>query len=298
MSERPKTFLWLEEILEDPELLEPPRPTVPRLAWPERLTLLASREKGGKSTLAGAAAAAISSGRDFLGGKTVPGNVLIISLEEHASDFTRRLMKFGADPKRIAVISPSSDTSLVKAIWETAEYVKPSLIVWDTLGAFALRVAKKPLEPNDSQGWTMVMNEIVEVSRAYGASLLLHHTKKSDGKYRDSTAIGANVDVILEMRGEGAEPRNIKGVGRFEIEDTRFTMGPDGPVLIETEEQLQKRVWEFVAAHPNCSWQDLRSGVTARDKDVQQARDVLVKKGAIANVGKGQSHSYIATEPL
>ena len=31
------------------------------------------------------------------------------------------------------------------------------------------------------------------------ALILVHHGRKADGKYRDSSAIGAAVDVILEM---------------------------------------------------------------------------------------------------
>ena len=55
------------EYLADPHALEPPQPIVSRFAWSERSTLLACREKGGKSTLAAAVAAAASTGRAFLG---------------------------------------------------------------------------------------------------------------------------------------------------------------------------------------------------------------------------------------
>jgi hypothetical protein len=55
------------DYLADPHALEPPEPVVSRFAWSERSTLLACREKGGKSTLAAAVAAAASTGRAFLG---------------------------------------------------------------------------------------------------------------------------------------------------------------------------------------------------------------------------------------
>jgi len=46
---RPKRqWMWLSELLEDPDLLQPPKPIVPRLVWKERITLLAAREKAGK----------------------------------------------------------------------------------------------------------------------------------------------------------------------------------------------------------------------------------------------------------
>lgn len=301
MTETSRSYVWLRELLEDPDLLEPPRAIVPRLVWKERTTLLAAREKCGKSTLAGACAAAVSSGRDFFGFRCVPANVLIISLEEHSSDFVRRLVRFGADPDRIAVVS-RTDTDLIRAIWRAAEEIKPALIVWDTLGAFANHISGgKDLDPGDSQGWTRVMNEITEIARTFGATLILHHARKSDGKYRDSTAIGANVDMILTMHGEGAEPRIIKGIGRFDIEETRFTIEGDEFRLLETTEQVQRRVHQFIAKNPNCSWRDLTEGVGGRKEEIQKARDALVKKGAIANSGgtrggpDGGGHRYIAT---
>lgn len=295
----PLTFRWLSEILEDPDVLEPPKATAPRLAWKGRLTLLAAREKGGKSTLAGAAAAAVSSGRTFLGEPCEAGNVLIVSLEESTGDFSRRLVDFGADPSRIAVLDQmsydSAHMTLVEAIWEAAENVSPDLIIWDTLGAFANIVSgKSTLDPGDGPGWTRVMHEILGVARAYGASILLHHARKSDGKYRDSSAIGANVDVILEMRGEGSDPRVIKGVGRgLDIKEVRIRFEDNEFQLLQTSGEIQEAVKEFILKHPRCSWKDLREGISSRSTEVQKARDTLLKKGEILNVGSAGSHAYM-----
>jgi len=60
----------LAEILADPDVIRPPVALVPRMAWTGRVTLLAAREKIGKSTLAGAAVAALSSGVRFMGEPT------------------------------------------------------------------------------------------------------------------------------------------------------------------------------------------------------------------------------------
>src|SRR6185437_3394504 len=56
----------LPEILADPELLKVPPVVMPRLAWRGRVSLLAAREKSGKTTLVGAGAAAHSAGQVFL----------------------------------------------------------------------------------------------------------------------------------------------------------------------------------------------------------------------------------------
>jgi hypothetical protein len=66
----------LADILASPNALRPPEPVVPRIAWAGRVTLLAAREKLGKTTLAAAAAAAVSTGSPWLNERVTPGDVL------------------------------------------------------------------------------------------------------------------------------------------------------------------------------------------------------------------------------
>lgn len=289
-----RSFVWLYEFLEDPDMLKPPTAIVPKIVWEKRITLLAAREKGGKSTLAGAAAAAISAGRPFLGENTVPGNVLIIALEEHPQEFTQRLVRFGADPKKVAIVT--NQPNLIEAIERAAEEIQPSLIIWDTLGAFADAISPSPVDPGDGPAWTRVMSAIVDITRRYGASLILHHSRKSDGKYRDSTAIGANVDFIVEMYGEGAEPRTLKGRGRFTMEDVRVTLENDSFRLVDSEKQVQERILDFVRKNPKCSYRALRDAVGGAAVETGKVRDALLKRGAITNVGTDANHSYMAVK--
>ncbi len=79
----------LADIARDPTALEPPTVVVPRLAWRGRVTMLAAREKDGKSTLATAAAAAASGGARWLGDPTLRGSVLWVGLEEHGQERRR-----------------------------------------------------------------------------------------------------------------------------------------------------------------------------------------------------------------
>lgn len=69
-SDGPKVWA-LAELLNDPELLRPPPAIIANVAYAGRLTLFAAREKAGKSTFIGAAAAAVSRGGPFLGVPTV-----------------------------------------------------------------------------------------------------------------------------------------------------------------------------------------------------------------------------------
>lgn len=292
-----KPFRWLSEILDNPDALKPPEPIVPGLAWKGHLTLLAGREKGGKSTICSAAAAAISRGTAFLNGPTTCANVLIISLEESTSLFSQRLVRFGADPTKIAVIERGTP-DIINAIWKTAEEVQPALIIWDSLGAFATEISGKSLDAGDAQGWTRVMLEILDVARTFGASLLIHHANKSDGKYRDSTAIGAVVDVILEMYGEGAEPRILKGRGRLEIPaELRVKFDDNAFHLMESLDDIKERLFSFITSHPRCTMRAIYDGVGGRAKEVTRARDALIKERRIANMSDGQEHLYIASLP-
>lgn len=289
-----KLYVTLAELMDNPELLQAPKSLVARLVWPKRVTMLAAREKAGKSTLAGAAAAALSAGTPFLGEETPSGNVLIVALEEHPQELVQRLIRFGANPTKVAFIQRGAE-NLLAQIHAAAKEFKPDLIIVDTLVEFANEISSAPLEPNDSQGWANVMGELTALAREFCAVLLLHHSNKNDGKYRDSTAIGAAVDVIIEMYGEGGEPRTLKARGRFPLSDTRLRLEPDGFHLLETAEEVEARILRFIASHPRCSLRDLREGVGGRAGDVGKIKDKLLKAGKILNVGTSSEHSYMAS---
>lgn len=290
-----KPFRWLSEILEDPDALKPPRAVVPKLVWEGHVTMLAGREKGGKSTLAGAAAAAVSSGNAFFGETCTPGKVLIIALEESTFLFSQRLMKFGATPENVAIVSRGSyEGSIVEAILTAAEAVEPDLIIWDTLGKFADVLFEKPIDPGNSAEWTRVLGIVEEIARNYGATLMLHHARKSDGKYRDSTAIGGGVDMILEMHGSGASARTIKGVGRFEFEDVKVNFHGDHYTIERTEESISEDILRYVAEHPRCSSRDVLEAVEGRSEVTMRIKQALLEAGKIANVSKSAAkHEYM-----
>ncbi len=77
-----------------------PPPLVRLIAHAGRVTLLHAREKVGKSTLVGAAVAAVTRGRPFLAAPTRAGDVLWVG-EEAASDVKARLAQWDADLERV-----------------------------------------------------------------------------------------------------------------------------------------------------------------------------------------------------
>lgn len=291
-----KPYITLAELMNDPELLKPPKSVVSRLAWSKRVTMLAGREKGGKSTLAGAAAAALSAGRAFLGEDLRAGNVLVVALEEHPQELVQRLVRFGADPARIAFVRGGSE-NIIKQIRDAAESFTPDLIIIDTLVEFANAISGTPLEPNDSQRWALVMGEITAFARDFCAVLLLHHSTKNDGRYRDSTAIGAAVDVIIEMFGDGDAPRVLKARGRFPLGETRIKLEGDEFRLVETAEEFEARLLKFVASHARCSFKELRDALGGGTSELTKVRDRLLKTGALVNVGTAGAHSYMTRKP-
>ena len=138
----PLSLRTLASILSDPDAMREPEPVVPRLAWAGRVTLLAGREKLGKSTLASAGAAATNSAVRFLGEHGTAGPVLWVGLEEHPGDTAARFVTFGADPQRVYVLDrlekPFAD--LAAAVEQTAAV----LVVVDTLAAFTETLVDDP----------------------------------------------------------------------------------------------------------------------------------------------------------
>ncbi len=293
VARRIRTML---ELLEEPGLLQPPRPVVPKLGWEGRVTLLAAREKAGKSTLASAAVAAVSAGDWLFGTRLTPGKVLLLSLEEHVGDVVRRLRRFAAQPGCVFILEhlvrPLED--LEAAVAE----LRPALVVIDTLPAFVEMLAP---ESGSASMWTPIMSAIARTAHESGAAMvLLHHADKMHGKYRDSTAIGAGVDVILEMK-PGTDPsiRRVSSRGRFRVDEFAWRLVEDGPSshveLATGELSLDAQILLHIERTPGCSLRSIRAaaeGAAVAEIDVAVHR--LEARGAIHNTGTATRHAWEA----
>jgi hypothetical protein len=210
--------LLLSDLLAQPELLEPPAVILPHLAWEGRVSLLASEEKLGKSTLAGQAVAHLVRGAGFLNGLAPARAVLWLALDEPLPDLVRRLHRFGA--RSAVAIMTERPSALV--LQQIAEELGAGLIVVDTLSEFADGLVE---DQNAAEQWTAPLRLLRSVAQTTGAGvLLLHHTNRSTGKYRGSSQIGAGVDAILEMAADSADPmvRVVKSRGRVCLETFRL----------------------------------------------------------------------------
>lgn len=282
----------LADVAEHPELLRAPEPIIPRLVWSERSTLLAAREKGGKSTMASAGTAAVSAGGWFLGEQCPQGRALWVLCEEHLGDLVPRLQGFGADFTRIYTLEAAPDPrDRFKELEAAASEVGPVVVVVDTLASFAEGLVK---DPNSSSEYGVVVNRLTRLSRTTRAGvLLLAHARKSDGQYRDSSAIGAGVDVVLEMaEGDEVDVRKLKAKARWSVQPYRVRLVGQAYELVDGELSLDTRITLYVQGNPRCGTTKIRNHIGGRASDVDAAIQRLVSVGVLVDDGDGHGHQY------
>jgi hypothetical protein len=274
-------YRTLAEILTDPGILAPPEVVVPRLAWRGRVTLLAAREKDGKSTLAGAGAAAVTRGAPFLDGVALQGTVVLAGFEEHPTEIATRLVQFKASPSEISIgthIVSDPVTELEAAVAQ----IRPVLVIVDTLSA----IAQGKIDDGSAKGWQPLMAALTKLAREFNcAVLIIHHSRKSDGAYRDSTAIGANVDCIIEMRTDDKDTtvRQLSVRSRFTVHDCAIRYTESGYELADTDAPaLRDAIQSFVRERPGCSLNQLKQGIHVGSSKAQgETASALVAEGVL-----------------
>ena len=287
----------LAQMIEGIGTLSGPEAVCEGLGWRGRASMLFAREKLGKSTYVSAAMSALTNGQRFLGGAPKPPQrVLWYAPEEHAADVARRFIEFGADPERLFVLrwSRSPLRDLEAAIRE----VEPAAVVVDTLAAYVEEAAP---DSGNASAWKALLAPLVRLARDYDVALvILHHAQKlPNGEYRDSTAIGAEVDMLIEMR-EGDVPgvRMLKPKGRWKVDPYTviYEEGRDGrPAffrLAEGDISLDQKVVLYLRANHGASKRAIREGVGGRSKDVDGAVFRLLSAGKIEDVGDGRKSEF------
>lgn len=257
----------LDELWANDTIMRPPPPVVPRIAWSSRSTLLAAAEKSGKSTVSGFLAAQVSNGGEFLGDPCASGPVLIVGLEEFIGDCARRLQHFRANPKRVHIIAeiPGDPHQRPQVIRSHIERVQPALVIVDTLMAYSEGIVNDATSSSQMQP---VVQSLTNLAHTTGVALILvHHARKSDGKYRDSSAIGGAVDAIIEvfLPDENGDPRlrRARARGRMPLHSFDFRFDGDTFSLVSGDEApLELRIVEFIRSRPGCSANDVAEGVT------------------------------------
>lgn len=294
----------MRELMDDPQLAEGREVVVPHLVWRGRVSLMAAREKVGKSTLASAGCATASRGLQFLREESAEGCVVWIALEEHLSDLVERLEDFNADPDRVYIIDNLGRDAL-KTLRDVIKRRKPALVVIDTLAALVDVLGSRP-DSGDSTAWTTIMRKITELTRAMNVGmLLLHHGTKTTGDYRDSSAIGANVDMIISLR-EKDGLRTLHGKGRWRepertlrLLDAKWEIGNVDEILVDAahydlvsgELSLEARIMEYVKANEGASTNEITTAIKGRRKTISGCLDRLVERGKLVKIARA-NRSY------
>ena len=286
---RPAT-LSVAEILANPEWSAPPEPVVPRFVWGGRSSLLWAREKMGKSTAARGIVGAVSTGRRFLGEDTKRGPVLWVALEEHFGDTARLLGEFGCDPETVFILRKVQDP--LQDLQAAIHHTNPVVVVIDTLAAF---VGTLGLESGSAAAWTPVVLGLSDMAHETGAGfLILHHGTKNGKGYRDSSAIGAGVDMILGMTpGGDSDSRKIESKGRWPTEDFAIRLVGDRYDLAAGELSLDLRVLLYIEKNPGASQSQVRQKVQGQARLIDRAIRQLLERTAIDDIGDERGHKFV-----
>ncbi|MFI5228502.1 MAG: AAA family ATPase, partial [Gemmatimonadales bacterium] len=260
------------DLLADPTLLAEPEVVIPFMAWRGRTTLLAGREKtAGKTTYASTGAAKKSRGGLHCGCTLAPGRVLWTIAEGHVGDVLRPMAAAGADFDQIAV---HDDLGLERlAIFEAqiADFA-PDVVFVDTLASFA---DDKIDDAFGSAKWVPIMNTLARIARDHAtAVVIIAHARKSDGKVRDSSAIPAGVDMVLEMHEVENSPsaRRIDARGRWPITGHTVQLDTGSYSLVQAGAvAIELKIVDFVRANPGASKHRIRAAIGGKAEKVDSA---------------------------
>lgn len=185
----------LGEWLRNPILLAPLEPIIDHIAFVGRATLLAGREKSGKSTLLSQAVAAVSVGGTFLGRRQRRARVLWYCIDEGIADCVVRFRDLGGDLEQIVI---SDEVPTVADMRSEATACGANLIVVDTLSElWRGRIRSE----NDADEVSAFLDPYIRSMRDLGIAIVFfHHTPKNGRGYRGSGAIGAKVDHLITIR--------------------------------------------------------------------------------------------------
>lgn len=163
------------------------------------LTLIAGREKEGKSLLSFAFCASVCSGGGMIAGiDCKAGRVLVIDAENGEKEIHRRVRALGLareHAERLTVAETRGfdlrgDLAVLDALLVET---RPDLVVLDSFRSLWTG------DENDSGAVSSVLDPLRNLIRSHDAAALLIHHMRKDGGYRGNSAIGSSVENILEL---------------------------------------------------------------------------------------------------
>jgi hypothetical protein len=203
------------DLAKNPDLLKLPTALTSWLVWRGDLVMVVGREKDGKSTLAGAdAAAALRAGL----------TVLWVTAEESLNRVVKRFVDLGAPLDKLILLRRWPQT------WEEVEAAietrKPDAIYVDTVSSFLMAVDGGVPQTSEGEAWQAKMlrfkawatiGRVATSTDAAAGVAVLKHGTKADGGYAGSVGIGAGPDTIITLRAVAEYPtyRRLETIGRW-----------------------------------------------------------------------------------
>ncbi len=206
------------------------------------LTLLAGREKSGKSLLMTDLAASVAGGEPFLDHAVQPGPVLLVPAEENLRDVRQRLQRrLGGrtDPPLWVLPVNRGEADFLNlarrecldALHAVIDKLEPAVLILDPFREL------HNLAENDSDQMGPLLRPLRQLAHETDVSILLTHHMSRAGNFRGSTAIRASCDQEFAFRRpEESEVRSTELSGTLTIEG-RF--GPRQRLGIRLDEDLR-----------------------------------------------------------
>jgi AAA domain len=271
------------------------------------LTLLAGREKEGKSLLAMALAARAATGGGQIAGINVcAARALIVDAENGGGELHRRVRALGLGVQHAARIEVYEavahdlrrDLGELDALLDS---IRPDLLVLDSWRSLWGG------DENDSGEVARVLDPLRNMIRRYHAgAILIHHMRKGGG-YRGSSAIGASVENVIELSRHDEDPdrrrRRLRNPAcRFEQEadDRWLRIEADrerGLLLVDEADSFHPSAGAredagdalLAALRRPTAWSEWArdAGLDPKHGTARRARDSLREQGAIAQDADG-----------
>ncbi|HMS83073.1 MAG TPA: AAA family ATPase [Nitrospira sp.] len=268
---------------------------------------LIAKPKVGKTTLIYELAVKIAHGAPFLGRATRKCGVLILALEEHRRDVSRRLRTLGAENlenMHLAIGPLDADEVTFAQLKRTIEERSIGLIIIDTLNSFW-----GVSDENNASEVTAAIKPLLNLARSTNAAIIaIHHSRKSEGEHGDeirgSNALFSLFDAALLLKRHEAEnQRKLTVISRWpetpselilELRDHGYECLGDGAAA-GRRARLDKLAEALTSEGQTAKDLSSRSGVSFRS--VHSILDELVQLGRAQRLGtgrKGDAFKFIA----
>ena len=260
------------------------------------ISILVSRPKVGKSTLARSIAVAVATGGQLLGREVAQGTILYLqfSAEGKRSELKQSLERAGAAlDDRIWIYTGPTVESPIEALETALAQHRPSLVVIDTM------IRWVPVnDANDYTEMSRVTEAIATMARLSGSHIMmLHHASKADRDAGDavlgSTAIFGAVDTLLAMRSrEGRRTLETRQRYGDDMEETVLDLDLGTGLLMAAgslEEVEQRDLKAAIMAHAQdgMTRQQIVDGVEGRAVLISKAMRQLTTEGHLERLGAG-----------